>query len=208
MRERDETVSMAARALTLSGGTVVMALLTLTLWTWRHASKLDDADHERIKQLESHEWEQVVDALADLFREIRRVLRTGSDPDSEGERERVERDRVEAAIDRELEYERLESLVASHQALGRSRRLYADHRDRYEDAYTYFGYATIAATATLLVGTWSFGREPLGFDPQLVVAVLGLGTTVSVLWGLRSFRRARKLKSTFDERWTEYEFEY
>lgn len=195
---------MAASALTLSGGTIVMALVTLALWTWRHASKLDDTDHERIKQLETHEWERVVEALADLFRHIHQVL----EAETGREYERVERERVETVIDRELEHERLEALVSSHQALGRSRRLYADHRDRFEDAYTYFGYAAMTATATLLTGAWSFDREPLWFDPQLVVVVLGLGTVASVLWGLRSFRRASKLKSAFDERWEEYEFEY
>lgn len=195
---------MAASALTLSGGTVVMALVTLALWTWRHASKLDDTDHERIKELEAHEWEEVVEALADLFRHIHRVL----DQETDREHERVERERVEAVIDQELEHERLDALVSSHQALGRSRRLYADHRDRYEDAYTYFGYASMTATAALLTGAWSVEREPLGFDPQLVVVVLCLGTVASVLWGLRSFRRARKLKSAFDQRWEGYEFEY
>jgi hypothetical protein len=182
-----------------TAGTVGTTLTLITLWVWKRTTKLDGKEEKRIKELSENEIRRASEELSGLFIEI------------EGElgRYRTRREDLQTILYDKFVDGQATGLLKNHEEVGKSLDLYNRHKEEYENAYGYFGYATmlIAFDIFLFVAFFldvlSLGER--SFQPWALIPALS--AIPLVVFGINSIRNARTLKKKFNERWQEYRYD-
>lgn len=180
-----------------TAGTIGTTLTLITLWIWKRTTKLDGKEEERIKELSKKEVHEASQELAKLFLEI------------EGElgRYRARGEHIETIINDKFLDGKANQLLQNHENVGMSLNLYNRHKEKYEDAYGYFGYATLLIAFDIFLLAFPLEIFPLNRQNFEYWAVFpALGAIPLVMFGINSVRKARRLKKKFNERWDEYQY--
>lgn len=182
--------------------TIFSGIILLTLWIWRHTTSLDDQDEERIRELENNQESAYKAELADLYLSIENYIEESRPrPDDMGRDEHIVN-----VLERKIEESDLDSVVKELDDIGSAEELWDSHRRCYKESYRYFGRA--AASILVLIATLVivglFRSDPFKAVFMMPYALISF-LFLSFSWdGVKLFKRARRKKEMFEDRWREY----